>query len=576
MTENDALTQGRLLEAVNSAAFLLMSVERDGFGGSITEALGILARSVDADRGWIWQNTIEGGRICCSCAGRWPAGEGAGGPFESIPYDDFLPDWRGLVKENSGLDACMRDLPESTRSFPGMEGVLSLLALPVSLHGEFWGFIAFGDCRRERVFSAEERDILKSGGMFAASAILKNEIMDSLVRAKEDALQGTRAKSEFLSRMSHEIRTPMNAIIGMTTIAKKSHDLARIEYCLDKIIGASHQLLGVINDILDMSKIEAGKFEISLREFNFEAMLQNVFTIINVKIEERQQRFIFDCEETFSRALISDEMRLAQVIINLLGNAVKFTPEEGSVTLKIRLLPGNGKDAGDLLRFEVKDTGIGVTQEQKARLFQSFEQADGSITRRFGGTGLGLAICKKIVNLLGGEIWVESTPGEGSDFIFEIPVTWGGGITAALEKPREDAAPKNLNWADKRILIAEDIEINREIMESLLEETSVRMEFALNGREAVEKYTSRSSEFHLILMDMQMPELDGMSAARLIRESGLPNSRTIPIIAMTANVFYEDIQQCLVAGMNDHVAKPIDVDVLLDKLYRYLKAASPR
>jgi signal transduction histidine kinase len=574
---NKSVRPKKLFETINSAAFLLMAANHRDFDAALEESLKILGESVKADKTGIWQNSIANGRICCSRRAGWvsdPVFVRDAGPLVNIPYDDFVPRWRDIVKESRFINSRTRDLAENVKRFPGMSGVLSLLAVPLFPGNEFWGFISFCDCRRERIFSPKETGVLRSVGLLIALAIQKNETMGGLIKAKENALESTRAKSEFLSRMSHELRTPMNAIIGMTTIAKKTTDLSRIEYCLDKIVSASHQLLNVINDILDISKIEANKFEITLKEFNFDAMLQNIFNVIQVKMAEKNQNFIVDSPDVFFRHIISDEMRLSQVIINLLGNAVKFTPEGGTITLKIRWTPKGENNA--VLRVEVKDTGIGITAEQQARLFRSYEQADGSISRRFGGTGLGLAICKEIIHLMDGAIWVESVPNGGSSFIFQIPVNWGveirNGSGQNTQSGDEERArpPGEQDWSNRKILLAEDIDINREIISSLLEETGVTIEYAADGNEAVEKFRGQGEEIDLILMDVQMPGLDGLGATRMIRDSGLKNAHTIPILAMTANVFNEDIQQCLVAGMNDHVAKPIDVNVLIKKLSRYL------
>lgn len=389
------------------------------------------------------------------------------------------------------------------------------------------------------------------------------EARNAAENARDLAEQSTRSKSEFLARMSHEIRTPMNAVIGMTSIAKASNDPARKEYCLDKIIEASHHLLGVINDILDMSKIEANKFELSVSEFSFETMIQRVAGVINFRAEERRQRFTVNLDRDIPQNIISDEQRLAQVITNLLSNAVKFTPEEGSISLTAKKLSEtNGVCA---LRVTVKDDGIGISEEQQSRLFRSFEQADGSISRKFGGTGLGLVISKRIVELMDGKIWIESKAGEGSSFIFEIKARVAA--AAPVEEEAEyDYAKDEGAFAGHRILIAEDVEINREIIGALIEHTGIEIDFAENGKEAFKKFTDNPERYELIMMDVQMPEMDGYEATKRIRASGVECAKTIPIIAMTANVFREDIERCLASGMNGHLGKPVDAVDVIKKL----------
>ncbi len=392
-----------------------------------------------------------------------------------------------------------------------------------------------------------------------------NEELRAAVQAAE---QANRAKSEFLSNMSHEIRTPMNAIIGMTTIAKSAPEPERKDYCLRKIETASVHLLGIINDILDMSKIEASKLELSPIAFRFADMAQEAAGIIKPKADEKRQTLSVRIDEKIPDRLIGDDQRLRQVITNLLGNASKFTPEEGSIDLSARLLhEENGLCA---IRVEVRDSGIGISQEQQARLFNSFEQAENSTSRKFGGTGLGLAIAKSIVAMMGGDIQVESELGKGSLFSFTVALPRGE------EEPKhnppaavqlESAA---LNLAGYRILLAEDVEINREIVLALLEPTGLAVDCAENGVVALEMFRQAPERYHMVFMDLQMPEMDGFEATRRIRQLDFPNAAAIPIVAMTANVFQEDIKKCLAAGMTAHMGKPLEIGKILAVMREYL------
>jgi signal transduction histidine kinase/CheY-like chemotaxis protein len=518
-------------------------------------------------------------------------------------------------------------------------------------------------------------------------------------QAREKAEQANRAKSDFLSNMSHEMRTPMNAIIGMTSIGKSASDIEKKDYAFSKIGDASTHLLGVINDILDMSKIEANKFELSPAEFDFEKMLQKVVNVVNFRVEEKRQNFSAHLDGAIPRTLIGDDQRLAQVLTNLLSNAVKFTPEGGSIRVETRLLKEEkGKCT---IQIKVTDSGIGLSQEQQSRLFRSFEQAESSTSRKFGGTGLGLAISKRIVEMMGGQIWVESEPGKGSTFAFTVEamrgaekyasllrpgVNWknirvlvvdddpelcqyfseiagrleiacdtviGGeealalvdkngpydiyfvdwkmpgmdginlsrrikakwtdksvvvmisaaewntladeaksaGVDKFLPKPlfpssiadcvneclgvgariaEEMPAEKMDNFENRCILLAEDMELNREIVLALLEPARLQIDCAENGVEVVQMFADAPEKYEMIFMDMQMPEMNGLEATRRIRAMDVPNAKRIPIVAMTANVFREDIEKCIEAGMNDHVGKPLDLEEVLAKLHKYL------
>ena len=527
------------------------------------------------------------------------------------------------------------------------------------------------------------------------------KLTDKLQDAVQTAIAASEAKSIFLSNMSHEIRTPMNAIIGMTTIGKTAGDIKRKDYCFDKIENASQHLLGVINDVLDMSKIEANKFELSNEEFVFEKMLQRVVNIVAFRADEKMQKLTVHIDKSIPRTLIGDDQRLAQVITNLMGNAVKFTPEGGFIRLETRFL--GKEDDVYTIQVAIKDSGIGISPEQQQQLFKSFQQAESGTSRRFGGTGLGLVISKNIIELMGGNIYLDSEVGKGSSFTFtfktkrgikkapslsEIGVNWKNvkimavdddpeilnyfkdimqgfgtncdiatngqealafigingmydiyfvdwkmpdmdGIMLAKEIKSKAKSPEHtivimisaaewstiadeakkagvdkflskplfrsaiadaitesigLHQQDKKetvdskevfkgykILLAEDVEINREIVEALVEPTQLKIDSAENGIQAVEMFQKSPDDYDLILMDLQMPEMDGYEATRTIRASSHAKAKTIPIIAMTANVFREDVEKCIASGMNDHIGKPLDMEEFFGILRRYLK-----
>ena len=417
------------------------------------------------------------------------------------------------------------------------------------------------------------------GVLFSAIKLMA----EKLIAAKEQAEKSSRAKGDFLSNMSHEMRTPLNAIIGMTTIGKSALDTGKKDYAFEKIEDASTHLLGVINDVLDMAKIEANKMELSVTEFAFEKIINRVVNVINFRVEEKQQSLHISIDENIPKKVIGDDLRLSQIITNLLSNAVKFTPEGGSIQMKAALL--EEKNGIYTIRFEVIDSGIGISPEQQARLFSSFQQADSSTSRKFGGTGLGLVISKRFIELMGGEIHIKSEPGKGAAFIFTIKVErgkeertsghYGNRDNIQILTADDDCPDLPATFPGRRVLVAEDVEINREIVLALFEPMELETDCVENGKEALRLFSENPDRYDMIFMDIQMPEMDGFEATRRIRALEQENSmKVIPIIAMSANVFRQDIEKCQQAGMNDHVGKPLDMEVITGKLRKYLPATA--
>ncbi len=385
-----------------------------------------------------------------------------------------------------------------------------------------------------------------------------------LHRRKADlAMQASIAKSNFLANMSHEIRTPINAIIGMTTIAKDSDDIIKKDYCLEKIDDASSHLLGIINDILDMSKIEANKFSLSPVEFDFKKMAEQAVNIIFFRANEKHQQLTINVGSSIPSKLIGDDQRIKQVITNLMSNAVKFTPENGLIKLNAVLL--NEENDICTIQTTISDTGIGISEEQKEHLFHSFQQGDNSISRKFGGTGLGLAISKRIVEMMNGDIWISSNAQKGTDISFTVQ------LTKAKNMPQISSDVSSMpSFKGKRMLLVDDVEINREIVKAFLESTQIEIDSAVNGKEAVEIVSSNPDKYDIIFMDIQMPEMDGYQATQKIRALDNEKAKNIPIVAMTANAYKEDIEKSIQNGMNDHIAKPLGINIVLNVIKKYL------
>ena len=482
---------------------------------------------------------------------------------------------KGLVPAIS-CDDIMTD--ETYNEFDSF-GIKAFIWSPLYVDGKLWGMLSVEDCVSRRHWSESDVQLVAMISSSIAGAIARDLFEQERANALEEAVKASKAKGDFLSNMSHEIRTPMNAIIGMTSIGKNASEIEKKDYAFSKIEAASTHLLGVINDILDMSKIEANKLELSLSVFDFDKMLQKVINVINFRLEDKRQKFEMNIDRAIPQALIGDDQRLAQVLANLLSNAVKFTPEEGSIHLHATLL-SEEKDIYTL-RLQVSDTGIGISKEQLSRLFTSFEQAESGTSRKFGGTGLGLAISKRIVEMMGGKIWVESEFRKGSTFYFTVQVMSAGEEQQTIYEADDEyqslktsgiTEDENIvNFEGRRILLVEDVEVNREIVQALLEPTLISIDYAENGKEAVRMFAESPDVYDMIYMDVQMPVMDGYEATRQIRAMDTPRANIIPIVAMTANVFREDIEKCLAAGMNDHVGKPLNLDEVLEKLRRYLR-----
>lgn len=397
----------------------------------------------------------------------------------------------------------------------------------------------------------------------AASALLKTT-NQALEEAKIAAEAANYAKSAFLATMSHEIRTPMNGVLGMANLLRRTPLDRRQKDYLDKIKASGEHLLNIINDILDFSKIEAGKIHLATEDFLLADLVRDSWCLIGERAKDKglEQKTLCNQPDLILRG---DKTRIEQALVNYLGNAVKFT-ERGTITLSCRIEEESA--TGYLIRFEVTDTGIGMTEEQQGRVFNAFEQADSSTSRKYQGTGLGLAITRRIVQMMGGNTGVSSTLGQGSTFWLTCRLDKGQEIKPT-QSPATDATETNLirNFQGRKVLVVDDEPVNRMVVNYMLEDIGLVVEMAENGKEALMKV--QQANYDIVFMDMQMPELDGLEATKALR--ALPAMEGLVIIAITANAFDDDRVRCLAAGMNDFIAKPFEPELVFEKILHWLR-----
>ena len=571
--------QANALQAINTIATSLFSAEDDAaFSNALPEGMKLMAECMNIDRLYIWQNKVIDRTLHFTLTHEWLGdSEHIGNPVRlghTLSYSGNIPDWFKSFLQNRHVCGPAREMPEKEKAILEYSGVKSILAIPVHLHGEFWGFISFDNCHIEVELGDDDINILKSGGLIIASAINRHSITANLQEAVNMALTASRSKSEFLANMSHEIRTPMNSIIGFSELALDDYIPSRTKDFLKKILENSQWLLQILNDILDISKIESGKMELESIPFDLNEIFNACRMTFQPKAAEKGLTIHFYAEPIIGRKLYGDPVKLRQVLSNLLSNAVKFTSEG---MIKMRAYPKDVDEDNVSIFFEIQDSGIGIANELIDKVFDPFTQAESGTTRKYGGSGLGLPITKNIVERMGGKLDVESAPGIGSKFTFQLVF-----LTAEAETDVTDAVVANELFHDDSgrpvfegdILVCEDNIMNQQVIIEHLEKIGLNPVIAENGKIGVDMVRSRldSGQFSLVLMDIHMPVMDGIEAAREIYMM----SSEIPIVAMTANVMADDRAIYSKAGMKDIIGKPFSSQELWTCLKKYLTPVSYR
>ncbi|MDR1481690.1 MAG: transporter substrate-binding domain-containing protein [Synergistaceae bacterium] len=587
----EIIRQDELLHAINDAAALLLAMDESEFEDTLRAGMERMARCVGVDRVRIWKSGMEDGALVYTQAFEWLEREimprsGSSDWKTAFPYIKIIPAWETKLSDGLCINGLFRNLSRAEQDLLAPYGILSFLVIPIFMEEKFWGFINFDNCHEEHAFSEDEESILRSGSLLLSNAVVRNETTRNLVRAREEAISSTKAKSAFLATVSHELRTPLNAIIGLSEVELRENLPQRTQSNLEKILNSGSNLLAIVNDILDISKIEAGGFEITPKDFDVATLINDIVQLNIVRIGSKNISFSLEIDENIPAKLHGDELRIKQVLNNLLSNAFKYT-NEGRVIFRVH---SRREDDSAVVRFTVMDTGVGIEREEIGKLFEAYSQMRSRPDHNIEGTGLGLSITKHLAQLMGGTISVKSKYGRGSVFIvtFRLKIadkTSIGSETADNlrrlrfmgDRVRGRRDLVRAYMPQGRVLVVDDVMTNLDVARGLMMPYGLTVDCVSGGREAIGLIRAISDDipdsgkYDIIFMDHMMPGMDGVETTRVIRkEIGTEYARTVPIVALTANALSGSRDMFLRNGFNGFISKPIDIHRLDETLNQWV------
>gem|GEM_PF-477064 len=572
-----------LLSAVNQAAGVLLRSEMDDFSTDFHACMVMVADAVGVDRISIWKNYVENGRLyyfsqAFAWAGKAQKMDNEAAQYtimEPRCYDEVVPGWESLLSGGGYISSLIRDLPPQEQPHFARQGIQSIFVTPVFIENQFWGFVGYDSFYQEKIFTENEQMTMHSAGIIIANALLRNDMMRNLQSANN-------AKSDFLTKMSHEMRTPLNAIIGLSELALEDtalHEDTRLS--IEQVSNAGATLLSTVNDILDISRIESGMLELVPVTYDTPSLLNDTVTQSIMYIGEKPIRFVLDINETLPTKLIGDDLRVKQICNNLLSNAFKYT-KEGTVELGVRCAREGSETV--LMTIWIRDTGVGIKQEDLGALFEDFVQVDKMVNRHVMGTGLGLSITKKMAEMMGGNVTVESEYGKGSTFTVTLKQKYvtdeqiGPEVVENLKsfrysdhKRRGNANMARIRLPNARVLVVDDNITNLDVARGLMKPYGMQVDCVTGGQQAIDAVREESVHYNAVFMDHMMPGMDGIEATRLIRLIDTEYARRLPIIACTANAIAGNEEMFLSKGFQAFISKPIEIGRLDDIIRRWVR-----